>query len=448
MKKVLIAAVVILFVLFIIGSLSDSDESKTQPEDSIATESESEITDMTAGKTTEEIAEESSESREMELTMLDVGQGLSILGKADGEWFIYDGGGRDTSSYVVSYLKQHNVDKLSAVFASHYDEDHIAGLVGVLNTIKVDKVICPDYESDATIYNSFIKKIEEHSVTVEHPDIGRAYKIGRADIRVLTSKECDTKNENNNSLAVKITYGKFSCVITGDAEKDAEDYIVRNNDGLSSTLLVVGHHGASTSTTDVFLRRVSPKYAFISCGKDNDYGHPSASVLDLLKSRNVQLFRSDIQGEVTCTTDGKAYWFSKEPCNDFTPGVTQTPTKIVIDTTKAPSAEEDFVDQTTKKVEQTTKKPEPTSKKDEQTTKKADSATKPVEKATKKAVHTTQSIEYKDSYYFVLNKDSKVFHYSECSRVKVMSDKNKGDFYGTREEAIAAGYSPCGICHP
>lgn len=112
------------------------------------------------------------------LTMLDVGQGLSVLVQADGEYLLYDGGGRGASSYVVAYLQQHGVTELEWLVASHYDEDHVSGLVGVLHTTPVKKALMPDYTTDTQIYQSLQNALAEKAVTVTYPAQGDTFSLG------------------------------------------------------------------------------------------------------------------------------------------------------------------------------------------------------------------------------------------------------------------------------
>lgn len=112
------------------------------------------------------------------LTMLDVGQGLSVLVQADGEYLLYDGGGRGASSYVVAYLQQHGVTELEWLVASHYDEDHVSGLVGVLHTTPVKKALMPDYTTDTQIYQSMQNALAEKAVTVTYPAQGDTFSLG------------------------------------------------------------------------------------------------------------------------------------------------------------------------------------------------------------------------------------------------------------------------------
>ena len=258
------------------------------------------------------------------MTMLDVGQGLAILIEADGRYMLYDGGGRDSSAYVVSYLSSRGIEAVDIVIASHYDEDHIAGLIGVLNTAYVGSFVCPEYEADTKIYESLCENLIKKGTTVIHPYEKQAFALGDAIVQVISPEKYlteDQENENNYSVAVRISYGNFSCIITGDAEEELERSIAASDINIKSDVLVVGHHGSSSSSCEAFIKAVAPEYAFISCGSGNAYGHPAKRTLNTLKKYGVQIFRTDMQGEVSVSSDGEKYCFSEEACSDWSPGV-------------------------------------------------------------------------------------------------------------------------------
>lgn len=194
------------------------------------------------------------------LTMLDVGQGLSILVQADGEYLLYDGGGRGASSYVVAYLQQHAVTELEWLEASHYDEDHISGLVGVLHTTPVEQALMPDYTTDTQIYQSLQTVLGEKNVPVIHPAKGDTFSLGEAEIQVVGPQNYDYDSDNDESLCLRICYGDFQCLLTGDAEQDAEQDMVASGQDLTCDLYVVGHHGSSSSTSEELLDAASPAY--------------------------------------------------------------------------------------------------------------------------------------------------------------------------------------------
>ena len=339
----------------------------------VADSTKDKLDDIFSGETIKPTENDS----DFSITMLDVGQGLSILVSSNGRYMLYDGGDRDTASYVVSYLKKHNIEKLDYVVASHYDSDHLNGLVGVLSNFDVDTVLNPDYEADTKVYKSYVENRDNSGAEVIYPSVGDKFTLESATFTVLAPHE-DYGDANENSIAIKIEYGDFACVVTGDAETESEKDMIAGPVDLACDLYIVGHHGSSSSSADEFVAEMDPDYAFISCGKDNDYGHPTDKTLNTLNKHNVKIFRSDIDGEVTCYSNGNDYWFDK-------------------------SANEECV-------------------KNENET----------------------STENK----YVLNTSSMKFHYSDCSSVSKMNDKNKEIFIGTRDELVSNGYSPCGYCDP
>ena len=321
------------------------------------------------------------------LTMLDVGQGLSVLVQADGEYLLYDGGGRGASSYVVAYLQQHGVTELEWLVASHYDEDHISGLVGTLHTTPVEQALMPDYTTDTQIYQSLQNVLAEKAVTVTYPAQGDTFSLGSAEIQIVGPQNYDYDSDNSNSLCLLIEYGDFRCLLTGDAEQDAERDMTTSGRDLSCDVYVVGHHGSSSSTSEELLEAASPRYAFLSVGAGNAYGHPTEQTMTALQQYGVALYRTDKQGEVTVYSDGENCWFSTSPCEDWTPGSQTAPDTPLV---TAPP----------------------------------------------------QSARY------VLNTHTKKFHYPDCPSVEQMSDQNKDFTDATWEELISRGYTPCGRCDP
>ena len=321
------------------------------------------------------------------LTVLDVGQGLSVLVKAGNDCLLYDGGGRGASSYVVSYLQQNDVTELDWLVASHYDEDHISGLVGVLNTISVDQALMPDYSTDTQIYQSLQNSLEEKSVPVTHPTQGESFTLGDAEIQVVGPFDYTYDSDNSNSICLKICYGNFSCLLTGDAEQDAEHDMIASEQDLTCDVYVVGHHGSSSSTSEELLNAASPEYAVLSVGADNRYGHPAEQTMKALQNHGVELYRTDRQVEITVYANKEHFWFNTPPSEDWSAGKQTAP-----DTPLA----------------------------------------------------TTIS----DDAKYVLNIHTKKFHLPACPSVNQMNEKNKSFADETREELIARGYTPCGQCDP
>lgn len=329
----------------------------------------------------------------MAVTMLDVGQGLSMLIESDGEYMLYDGGGKAYSSYVVSYLKKHEIDNLKYMITSHYDEDHISGLVGVLNTTKIDTVIRPDYEHDSKTYDSYIDKLSQNGAATVFPDVGEKFTLGSATIEVLSPEEYNHE-PNDNSIVVNINDNDFNCVITGDATSEMEESMVEKNILSDCDLYVVGHHGSAYSSSSTFLHEIKPEFSFVSVGEGNSYGHPTEKAMENLKEINSQVFRTDIQGEVRCYSNGVDYWFDKTPCNDYTPG------------DDAQISDTEYVE------------------------------------------NTDLQISGNMNGSYILNTSTRKIHLPSCRYAKSINVSNKKESNESLEKLISQGYIPCKVCSP
>lgn len=234
---------------------------------------------------------------------LDVGEGLCILVQSDGHAMLYDGGDRDTSSFVISYLQRQNVQTLDYVIASHYDADHISGLIGALYAFDVGQVLGPDYVHDSDTYESFLNAVHEKGLTVTHPSVGEVRSLGSANFAILAPSRT-VSEPNDNSIVIRLVNGSTSFLFPGDAEQSSEDDMCSSGYLLKSDVLCPGHHGSATSTGYEFLMRVQPEYAVISAGAGNEYGHPHQETLDLLAAAGVTVFRTDESGTIVIDSDG------------------------------------------------------------------------------------------------------------------------------------------------
>jgi competence protein ComEC len=240
------------------------------------------------------------------LTMLDVGQGLCILVRSGEEYLVYDGGGRKRSSYVVSFFKRNQIERIKYMVASHYDEDHIAGLIGLLKTMPVNTVIIPNYLANTKIFLSFQSALANANSVILAKE-GKTYKLGEAKFEILYATDNTEDIDNNKSTVIRIEFKNFSCIITGDAATETEMKLVNREKNLPCDLYVVGHHGSSSSSSPGFVAAMKPKSAFISVGKDNQYNHPTKRVLKTLGKNNSTVFRTDVHGSVTLVHDGSKY---------------------------------------------------------------------------------------------------------------------------------------------
>jgi competence protein ComEC len=242
---------------------------------------------------------------------LDVGQADSALVVCDGNAMLIDGGNVADSDLVYSFLKKQGVAHLEYIVATHAHEDHVGGLAGALNYATAKIALSPVIEYDSKAFRDFVKYLDEQGVAITVPAPGDTFALGSADIEVVGPIN-PSDEPNNTSIVLKVTYGETSFLFTGDAERDEEADILEAGYDISATVLKVGHHGSSTSTSYPFLREVMPQYAVISCGADNSYGHPHEETLSKLRDADVTLYRTDTQGTVVCESDGKTVSFSVE----------------------------------------------------------------------------------------------------------------------------------------
>jgi len=254
---------------------------------------------------------------------IDVGQADSTLIICDGETMLIDGGNAADSDIIYSFLRNHGVAHLDYIVATHAHEDHVGGLSGALNYATVGVALSPVTEYSSRAFNNFVKYLGEQDAAITVPSHGDRFKLGSADV-VIIGPVTEYGDPNNTSIVARIVYGDTAFLFTGDAERISEQDILEMGYNISATVLKVGHHGSDTSTTYPFLREIMPQYAVISCGQGNSYGHPNNDLLSRLRDADVQLYRTDMQGTITCTSDGKAVSFTVERNADIETNPTVT----------------------------------------------------------------------------------------------------------------------------
>jgi len=247
---------------------------------------------------------------------IDVGQGDCALVLAQGHAMLIDGGERGSEGEVTKYLKDQGVSRLDYVVATHPHSDHIGGLAyGILESFPVGMVLAPRLSQDNTpdthTYEAFLNAVNQlvaQGAKAVYAQPGQEYPLGDAVVRVLGPLCEDRGGYNNNSVVVQVAFKDVRALFMGDAEKAAEDALVRQWGGaLRSDVLKTGHHGSKTSSGDAFMKVVNPRAVVISCGVYNSYGHPSQEVLARCKARNIKVLRTDIDRTAVFVSDG-ATW--------------------------------------------------------------------------------------------------------------------------------------------
>ena len=246
-----------------------------------------------------------------EMHFIDVGQALSVLVECDGQYMLYDGGNVDDGSLVVSYLQSQGVEQLEYVFCSHAHEDHVGGLAAALAYFPAYHVYSPVTEASTKCFKDFVKYTQQQGLQVEVPAVGTTWPLGGATV-TMVGPVAQYSDTNDTSIVLRIEYGSTSFLLTGDMEKTAETDLVNSGVNLRADVLQVGHHGSSTSTGYLFLNSVLPEMAVISCGVNNEYGHPHEETLSILRDAGVDVYRTDLQGTITIGSDGQNYTVGTE----------------------------------------------------------------------------------------------------------------------------------------
>ena len=254
----------------------------------------------------------------VEFHFIDVGQGDATLIKVGDKNVLVDTGDKGAKDELFAYLDAHSVLEIEYFVVTHYDSDHFANATAVLDKYDVKNVMVPDQVKDTKTYETFIAKLEEQ---VESKDIavlnanemvGTAVMVDSLELKVLAPLKNNYKDSNDYSVCLMARYGNRRVLLTGDAEKDAEADIVERysaND-LDCDVYKMGHHGSRTSSSQALLDMITAESVVISCGVDNDYGHPHKEALDRVSA--LEIYRTDTQGTVVLSIANDILEFKTE----------------------------------------------------------------------------------------------------------------------------------------
>ncbi|UNC93262.1 DNA internalization-related competence protein ComEC/Rec2 [Candidatus Contubernalis alkaliaceticus] len=268
-----------------------------------------------------------SETQQFSVVFLDVGQGdAAFIRTPSGRHILIDAGGRpaylQTEEYgtefvgervVVPFLRHQGVKKLDMVILSHPHEDHYGGLLAVVDHFPVELFVTTRAQSDYPLFLELMEKIEEKNIPLLYLEAGNSISSPELDLELFNPPKSGklfqgtTSDLNNNSLVFRLTAGDIYFLFTGDAEQEAEEYMLKTGFDLKSQMLKVGHHGARSSSGEEFLEAVRPEFAVIQVGR-NSFGHPSLETLERLENIGCNIYRNDLHGAVTVKIKGDCFW--------------------------------------------------------------------------------------------------------------------------------------------
>ncbi|MDC3415000.1 MBL fold metallo-hydrolase [Terrihalobacillus insolitus] len=304
---------ILLFTLFVLSGCEEvqtntgGDQKETTTEVDQADRGENRLQ---SGDQTEEKGDDENNPNDRSLPKLtvhfiDVGQADATLFEFGSFTLLIDAGNWDSTD-VVDYLSGQGISKLDIVVGTHPDADHIGQLDKIINQFEVGEVWLSGNTNTSETFQEVLIAIDSKNVDYDEPRAGDIYDIGPLKIDIL-NPETISGNSNEESISMKLTYGDVSFVFTGDAGTAAEQNMIQSGNNLNATILQLGHHGSSTSNSPVFLDAVNPEVAIYSAGSDNPYGHPHEEVVEAINERGIELYGTDVNGNILVTTTGKSY---------------------------------------------------------------------------------------------------------------------------------------------
>ena len=255
--------------------------------------------------------------RGIEVYFLDVGQGDAIF--IDGfatKNILIDAGrkgfGKQAGKYIMSpFLLEKGIKKINYLMLSHQDADHVGGVKYLLQNFQVDSLVTSYFDSKSTSYLDALSAAVELGIPIKKVKMGDTIRLGVvSNLQVYNPAGSYAysvlSSSNNLSIVMKFTYGYSTILFPGDIEFKAEKFLAESGFQINSNILKVPHHGSATSSTELFLDRVSPTEAVFSVGMNNPYHHPSEKILTRYRSLGINYYRTDYEGALLFRSDGRS----------------------------------------------------------------------------------------------------------------------------------------------
>jgi competence protein ComEC len=254
--------------------------------------------------------------RQLELFFLDVGQGDGELIKSPGGQNILIDGGPDKiiMSRLAEALPAYD-RTIDLMILTHPHDDHVAGLIEVVKNYQVKKILYTGVAHTSPNYISWLEEVKNKKIPLIIIERAQEIRLDNETVlKILYPRKNlmgrDVKFLNNSSIVARLKYKNFTALFMGDAENPVEDEMIDSFENIGARVIKIGHHGSDTSSSDKFIRAVSPEAAIISAGANNQFGLPSPRTIKRLERENIKIFRTDLSGTIKITSDGEKYLVS------------------------------------------------------------------------------------------------------------------------------------------
>lgn len=258
------------------------------------------------------------------ISFLDVGQGDSIfIESPTGIQVLIDGGPNNNLMReipkVIPWYDRH----IDMLVVTNPDKDHYEGFISLLKKFKTDVVLEPGTINKNSAYEILENKIKDKKIPKILARRGQIIDLGGGAYLEIIFPDRDVSglSPNDGSIVMKLVYGKTSVLLQGDSTANMEHYILSfGGSDLKSDILKLGHHGSKTSTTEEYIKTVSPKWSIISAGGNNSYGHPHKEVLDVLVMEKIDVLATCAMGRISFKSDGKDFFLQNKKTKEVSVG--------------------------------------------------------------------------------------------------------------------------------
>ncbi len=241
-------------------------------------------------------------SSDLKIYFFDVGQAESILITNNGHNMIIDAGNNEDGPKLVEYIKNElHITKFDYIISTHPHEDHIGGIDNIIKNFEIDNIYMPDVTTTTKSYEDVLKAIEKKKLQITIPKIGETFQMEECVFEIIYTGT-DEEDLNGSSIIVRMDYKSTSYLFTADTTYDTEQQILDSN--IDIDVLKIAHHGSKHASSLNFLNKATPKYAIISCGKENDYHYPHESTLNRIKKFTNDIYVTSELGTIILTSDG------------------------------------------------------------------------------------------------------------------------------------------------